>query len=334
MKRLAWLVMVLLVGCTAVPPADPVAESAFAFVPRGQTAVEAQGHRGARGLLPENTLPAFEAALDLGVTTLELDLHLTQDGQVVVWHDPIIGREKCRLPGAAADVPDPKNPLRRIFISQQPLSVVQAYQCDQNPEPDRFPEQRPLAMPLAGDDYRIVTLPQLFEFVAQYAQSDDKDVAQRQNAAQVRFNIETKRDPDHPEYIDDGFTGGEVGVLETAVLQAVTAAGVHDRVIIQSFDHRSLRTIRAIDDTILLAALTSGDGDKVKVYWGYGFDIWSPNYRDLTPELLQKAHDLGLAVIPWTVNDADTMQELVDLGVDGLISDRPDILLKLLYDSE
>ena len=104
---------------------------------------DAQGHRGARGLHPENTLPAFEAALDLGVTTLEFDLHFTQDGEVVVWHDPIIEKEKCRLLADTdlADMPDPRNPLRRIFISQQPLAVVQAYQCDQNPDNGRFPQQ-------------------------------------------------------------------------------------------------------------------------------------------------------------------------------------------------
>lgn len=321
-----------MVGCQL--EASPVTNSGsqFEFVARSEQVadLDVQGHRGARGLLPENTLPAVEAALDLGVTTLEVDLHLTQDGQVVVWHDPIIEREKCQLPqNGNGDVPDPKNPLRRVLISQQPLAIVQQYQCDLNPDNGRFPQQQALTMPLAGAHYHIVTLTELFAFVQSYADSGEKSAAQRKNAAVVQFNIELKRVPDHPEYINDGFTGGEVALFETAVLQAVAAAGVADRVIIQSFDHRPLRLIREIDPEIRLAALTTGGEDKVEVYAAYGFNIWSPNHRDITPANVQKAHEEGLLVIPWTVNEESRMRELISLGVDGLITDRPDLLLKL-----
>lgn len=291
---------------------------------------DAQGHRGARGLQPENTLPAFETALDVGVTTLELDLHYTQDGHVVIWHDPIISKDKCRLPeDTSAAVPDPRNPLRRILISQQSLDIIQTYQCDQNPEPGRFPSQQSTGTPLAGDNYHIITLGELFDFVDNYVKSGDKSAAQVENAAAVRFNIETKRDPAHPEYIGDGFTGGEAGPFELAILEEVSTYGLADRVTIQSFDHRSLRTIRAINENISLAALTTGGEAKVKVYYGYQFDIWSPNSNDLTPELVEEAQELGLRVIPWTVNDPALMQALIDMGVDGLITDRPDLLLAL-----
>ncbi|MCB0007466.1 MAG: hypothetical protein KDE04_13470 [Anaerolineales bacterium] len=294
---------------------------------------DAQGHRGARGLLPENTLPAFEAALDLGATTLELDMHFTADGEVVIWHDPIIDKSKCRLPdGADEAIPNPRNPLRRIFISQQPLDIVQSYQCDQNPDPGRFPDQTARAMPLAGSDYRIVTLRELFDFVAQYAESELKSEAQRANALTIQFNIETKRDPNHPEYIDDGFTGGEVGPFEEAVLALIAEYGWEERIVIQSFDHRSLRTIREVNGSIRLAALTTGGEAKIKVYNGYKFDIWSPNANDVTVERIAEAHELGLQVIPWTVNEPDQMQALIDLGVDGLISDRIDLLLALELD--
>ena len=307
--------------------------TSFAFVGTGNLppGFDAEGHRGARGLLPENTLPAFETALDLGVTTLELDLHFTQDGRVVVWHDPIIDDSKCRLPDEPADpdAPDPRNPLRRIFVSQQPLSVVQSYICDLNPEPDRFSEQTAVPTPIAGNDYRIITLAELFDFVEQYANSDLKTEAQRNNAATVQFNIETKREPDHPEYIDDGFTGGEAGPFELAILEIVNGRSLTDRVIIQSFDHRSLRTIREIDSDIRLAALTTGGEAKLDVYAAYKFNIWSPRYRDVTAELVTKAHEEGLLVIPWTVNETDDMQRLIGWGVDGLISDRPDLLLNL-----
>ena len=292
---------------------------------------DAQGHRGARGLLPENTLPAFEVALDLGVTTLELDLHFTQDGEVVVWHDPIIEDAKCRLPDDATnpDVPDPRNPLRRIFVSQQPLAVVQTYQCDLNGYGDRFPEQTAYKMPLSGSDYRIVTLNELFDFVEAYASSNLKTAVQRDNAANVQFNIETKRDPENPVYIDDGFTGAEAGPFELAILEIVNGRSLTDRVIIQSFDHRSLRAVRALDNRIRLAALTTGGEAKLDVYAAYQFDIWSPRYQDVTAELVIKAHEEGLLIIPWTVNEVNDMQRMIAWGVNGLITDYPDQLLKL-----
>ncbi|MCA9897749.1 MAG: glycerophosphodiester phosphodiesterase [Ardenticatenaceae bacterium] len=333
-----FLLPLLLLACNAAsqteePDTMAAEANSFAFVGTGNLppGFDAEGHRGARGLLPENSLPAFETALDLGVTTLELDLHFTQDGQVVVWHDPIIDDTKCRLPDDPADpdAPDPRNPLRRIFISQQPLSVVQSYLCDLNPDSERFAEQTAVSTQLAGNDYRIITLAELFDFVEQYANSDLKTEAQRSNAAKVQFNIETKREPDHPEYIDDGFTGGEAGPFELAILEVVNGRFLTNRVIIQSFDHRSLRTIRDIDGEIRLAALTTGGEAKLDVYAAYKFNIWSPNQRDVTAELIAKAHDEGLVVIPWTVNETADMQRLIGWGVDGLISDRPDLLLNL-----
>lgn len=267
-KTVFWFMLpIFLLACSTVSqpeePADSTTDQneepagmAFEFIGTGQlpSGFDAEGHRGARGLLPENTLPAFEAALDLGVTTLELDLHFTQDGEVVVWHDPQIEAAKCRLPDNPADpdAPNPKNPLRRVFISQQPLSVVQSYQCDLNADESRFPDQTAYTMPLSGSDYRIVTLNELFDFVELYANSEQKTADQRANAAKVQFNMETKRKPDNPEYIDDGFTGGEAGPFELAILEIVNGHSLTDRVIIQSFDHRSLRAIREIDSDLSL----------------------------------------------------------------------------------
>lgn len=332
-QMVLFMLSLFLLACNTVSQTEQLEAMVFDFVGPSQLppGFDAEGHRGARGLLPENTLPAFEAALDLGVTTLEMDLHFTQDGKVVVWHDPIIDDTKCQLPDDSAnpDAPDPKNPLRRIFISQQPLSAVQSYQCDLNPDADRFPDQTAVSMPISGNNYRIITLNELFDFVERYANSDQKTAAQRDNAATVQFNIETKRDPDAPENIDDGFTGGEAGPFERAILEIVNGRSLTDRVIIQSFDHRSLRTIRELNSEIRLAALTTRGEAKVDVYAGYKFDIWSPNQRDITAELVTKAHEEGLLVIPWTVNETDDMRRLIDWGVDGLISDFPDRLLTL-----
>ena len=294
---------------------------------------DVEGHRGARGLKPENTLPAFETALDLGVTTLELDMHYTADGVVVVWHDPAIDKSKCGLdPAATVEAPDPDSLIKwgeALLISQLSLEQLKAYRCDRNPEPERFPDQDNSPTTLAGDNYQIITLAELFDFVDQYSQSDQKSEAQRANARRVQFNIETKRVPDRPKTINDGFDGQNPGPFELSVMELVTERGLTDRVIIQSFDHRSLWAVCSLNEDIRLAALTSGLPVAINQYASNGAAIWSPNYNTLTPNLIAEAHEAGLEVIPWTVNEKADMSQLIEWGVDGIISDRPDWLLSV-----
>ena len=222
--------------------------------------LDVQGHRGARGLKPENTLPAFEIALDLGVSTLELDLHFTADGQVVVWHDATIDKEKCRLaPDAPAGVPDPDDvlaPDEDRLVAGLDRAQLEGYRCDLNPSAAEYPEQNADPTAIAGDDYRIVTLGELFDFVDQYSRSSDKTAAQQANAAAVVFNIETKRKPDRPETIGDGFDGTVAGPFELAILSEITDRDLTDRVVVQSFDHRSLWAVHAENPAIRLAALS------------------------------------------------------------------------------
>lgn len=344
------LVIVLLV-CTAAcgVPSAPISEVAPVEKPelgsvesesmmdRESSALpagfDAQGHRGARGLKPENTLPAFETALDLGVTTLEMDLHFTADQTVVVWHDPAIDKAKCGLdPASEVDTRDPDSLVKwgsELMISQLDLDQVQAYRCGRNPEPERFAQQENSPTAIAGDDYRIITLAELFDFVSEYTESEVKSEAQRENARKVHFNIETKRRPDSPKFIDDGFDGQNAGPFELEILRVVDAYGLDDRVTIQSFDHRSLWAIHSINQDISLAALTKGGVPNPPGYAEQGATIWSPYYRDVSPAMVSKAHKSGLLVIPWTVNEASFMLDLVAMGVDGIISDRPDILLDL-----
>ena len=336
-------VLVLLLACgqvgedvdeeTAVPPTLIT----NAIVPSPSTQLpdnfDRQGHRGARGLKPENSLPAFETALDLGVTTLELDLHYTTDGVVVVWHDPAIDKSKCGLdPNSDIESPDPDSLVKwgeGLMISQLTFEQVQAYRCDRNPDPDRFPEQNSNPTTLAGADYGIISLAELFDFVEQYSQSDEKSETQQLNASQVQFNIETKRKPDQPKAIGDSFDGENAGPFEVAILDLVVARGLGERVVIQSFDHRSLWAVRAVNEEIQLAALTSGVPVALSQYANNGATIWSPNYNALTPKLIDEAHEVGLLVIPWTVNDLEEMERLLVWGVDGLISDRPDLYGRL-----
>ena len=115
-----------------------------------------------------------------------------------------------------------------------------------------------------------------------------------------------------------------------AVVQLVEERGLVDRTIVQSFDHRSLWAVRRLNPNIRLSALTERGRFDPLSYAGQGAAIWSPQASTLTPALIQATHKAGLAVIPWTVNDPDDMQRLIDLGVDGLITDRPDLLLALL----
>lgn len=290
-----------------------------------------QGHRGARGLKPENTLPAFETALDLGVTTLELDTHLTADGVVVIWHDDRIESDKCGFkPDNDIDAPNPDSLIsqgNRLLISQLTWEQAQAYRCDRNPDKAQFSEQDNSPTPLAGDDYHLLSLDELFTFVETYAESDLKTEEQRENANTVLFNIETKRKANDPQAIGDDFDGENPGAFELALLDVIIAHELEDRVVIQSFDHRSLWAIRRVNETMPLVALTSRYMPDLEELVEQGATIWSPNYNDLTLERLKAAQDAGLKVIPWTINDAATMSQLMEWGVDGIITDRPDILL-------
>ncbi len=329
--------LIIFSGCSgpALPtrqpaaPADPVAATVEALFPPD---FDIQGHRGARGLKPENTLPAFETALDLGVTTLELDLHLTADDVVVVWHDPEIDSDKCGLkPAAGVDAPDPDSLIvqgRKLRVSNLTFEQLGAYQCDRNPDPALYPAQDSRPTELAGDDYGIVSLAELLDFVEAYAGSGDKSDVQRNNAHQVAFNLETKRRPDQPWAINDGFDGESPGPFELAIISLVEERNLVSRVIIQSFDHRSLWAIRSLNGAVRLAALTSGARPDFSGIAVQGATIWSPNYHDLSADRIEEAHESGLLVIPWTVNDLATMEELISESVDGLITDRPDILVK------
>lgn len=321
LRLLAGLATLLLItascsdGSTATTslPSTTTADSSAPDAP-----LDVQGHRGARGLQPENTLPAFEVALDIGVTTLELDLHFTADGQVVVWHDAIVPTDKCELEPTAET---------EVAIADLTREELRAFSCDKNPDPGRFPDQAADPTPLAGNNYTIVTLAELFEFVAAYAESDQKTDEQRAAAGNVLFNIETKRVPDQPETINDGFDGTNAGPFETTILEMIAAAGVGDRVTIQSFDHRSLRAIRLVDESIQLAALTRRNEPFQSDFATFA-QIWSPDYRSLSGSSLNDAQAAGMLVIPWTVNETKDMNRLIDLGVDGLITDRPDLLVQ------
>jgi glycerophosphoryl diester phosphodiesterase len=293
---------------------------------------ELQGHRGARGLRPENTLPSFELALDLGVDAIETDVHLTSDGVPILCHEPILDARLCRAcrPG----VPGPET---KPFLARLTLDQVRGYRADVNPDPVRFPKQQagpsPLADMLAAQwghhPYGLPTVAELFSFVRAYAGEEGanlgKTADQRQRAARLIFDLELKRVPFHPELINDGFVGREAGLLEVRLLEEIRRAGVLDRTRVRSFDHRCLAAIKALEPRLALAVLIADTApiSPARLAREVGAEAYCPDYRFVDEELVRRAHAEGVRVIPWTVNDAADWKKLRDWGVDGITTDYP-----------
>ncbi|MFW5966671.1 MAG: glycerophosphodiester phosphodiesterase family protein [Persicimonas sp.] len=296
---------------------------------RAAARIEVHGHRGAAGLKPENTRPSFEAALDAGVDAIECDVHLSKDERVVVWHDPVLKPQKCRLVDGRGDGPDPDalpTGDERLWVRHLTAEQLSRYRCDRIPDTEKFPRKENGPTPLAGDDYRVMTLEELFDFVEAYATSDLKTERQRDNARRCRFNIEIKRHPGHPEYVADGFDGRSPGVLERRIIELIERRGLHERAFIQSFDARSVRAVRTLDDTVEVALLEKDRTFTFEQMRCWGFQTWTPHHTLADRGAIDEAHIAGIEVIPWTVNDPRRMAELAYLGVDGLITDRPDLI--------
>ncbi|QTN26052.1 glycerophosphodiester phosphodiesterase [Rhizobacter sp. AJA081-3] len=284
----------------------------------GACAFDLQGHRGARGLAPENTLAAFERALEIGVTTLETDVHLSADGILVISHDPRINPDLARdAQGAWVKAPGPL--LRDLTLAQ-----IQAFDVGRLQPGTAYARGFPSQQPVDGQ--RIPTLAALFQKVRELG------------ADGVRFNIEIKMNPHRPE---------ETPAFEQivdALLALVKQAGMEGRVTVQGFDWRALQRVQQRApglptaylsaqtprfNTIADGAWTAGfglaeHGTLPKMVKAAGGTIWSPNFDDLNARLVDEAHALGLQVIPWTVNESADMERLIGWGVDGLITDYPD----------
>lgn len=296
-----------------------------AGAPGSSRSFDLQAHRGGRGLAPENTLAAFSQAAALGVDTLELDIGLSADGVVVVSHDTRLNPDHTRdaqgrwLPAQGA-------PIRSLTLAQ-----LQTYDVGRLNPATTYGRQFATQQPRDGE--RIPTLAQLFGRMKE------------QGATRVRFNIETKIDPTQPDE-----TAAPEPMVR-ALLAEIERVGVASRVTVQSFDWRTLalvgrlapqlprayltsaRTLRDSRWTAGLAAADFGATPRlVKAAAGEGGApvIWSPAFADLTPEALREAHALGLAVLPWTVNQRADMARLLDWGVDGLITDYPDVLRSVM----
>lgn len=303
--------------------------SALALSATAASAIDLQGHRGARGLAPENTLPAFAKAMALGVDTLELDTGVTRDGVVVIHHDLALNPNTTRDSEGRW--------LVRTGPSIHSLTYAELLQYDVGrlkPGTDyakNHPDQQP------ADGTRVPRLADLFALVRDRG---DK---------RVRFNIEIKS---HPEFADRTLSPEP---FAQALIAEIREAGMGARSTIQSFDWRSLRAAQRIAPeipTVYLSAqqswLDNIEGARPEgSRWTAGFQLkehgsvpamvkaaggaaWSPYHGDLDAEKMRIARQLGLKVVAWTVNDVPAASRMLDLGVDGIISDRPDVILKML----
>ena len=274
-----------------------------------------QAHAGGRGEATGESLRAFAKSLELGVSTLELDINLTKDHQPLVWHDPVIESQQCSDTGPAF-AGDPSYPYVGKLVYDLTLAQIRTLDCG------KPASQFPRAEVVRGN--KIAVLPEVFSLTDSYR-------------ADVRYNIETKVAADHPaisaqpqEFVD-------------VVLAAVRAAGKVDRVEIQSFDWRTLPLVRQAEPSIPLVALWNEHtwvpgspwlatvnpdvvGNPVIGAIMVGASILSPEYSFVDRALVDRAHSLGLSVIPWTVDDANDMRTQIAVGVDGIITNYPAVL--------
>ena len=297
-------------------------------------AFDLEGHRGTPGLAPENTLAAFRRALEIGVTTIETDMAVTKDDFVVISHNPSLNPDLVRdTDGHWLASPGP--PIRTLTLAE-----LRRYDIGRlNPTSQyarQFPEQK------AVDGERFPKLSELF------------DLAKASGKA-VRFNIETKITP------TSGSNTPDPATFARQVIAVVREANVSDRVTVQSFDWRTLIEVKRIapeietscltiqtqnDDTMQQApdggpspwhaglALRDHGGSVPALVKAAGCGVWSMFWRNLTPKELADAHALGLKVLPWTVNERGDMRTLIDLGVDGIITDYPDRLREVMAEKK
>ena len=254
-----------------------------------QPRILVHGHRGARGRMPENTLPAFEYAIQQGVDALEMDMAVTKDNVIVISHDPILETPVC------------SGPRNGVVIHQLTLAEVRQWDCGavQNPN---FHTQK--AIP----GTRMPTLDDVFQLATR---------------GTFDYNIETKSFPERPEYTPPPEE------FSRMVFAKVRQYKLEKRVILQSFDFRTLVAMRKLAPEIRLSALTEIDPrafTTIAKEAGHA-EIVSPYYKLVTADKVAAAHGAGIQVVPWTVNDPAEWDRLIDAKVDAIISDDPAALI-------
>lgn len=261
-----------------------------------------QGHRGARGLLPENTIPGFLEAVKQGVDTVEMDVVVTGDGQILVSHEPWFNHTIATKPDGT---PVTEEEERSLNIYEMTFEETQQYDVGKRGHAD-FPDQQAME----------ATKPLLYEAILAI-----ETFVEEQQLDPISYNIETKSQPDWY-----GVYSPLPEEFDRLLYNQLESLDVLDRVIIQSFDPATLIAMREIDPNVSLAMLVYNEVQSVEQMTeilGFTPEIWSPNYQLVTPQLVDKTDRLGMELIPWTVNDRDEMIRLLEMGVDGIITDYP-----------
>lgn len=263
-----------------------------------------QGHRGARGLAPENTIPSFIKALEFGVLTLECDVVVSADSQLIVSHEPWFNHKICSKPDGSPVV---ELESEQLLIYKMNYEEIKKYDCGKRGNPS-FPDQVKMA----------AAKPSFMEMVSNVELHVNKNRLDK-----PFYNVELKSG--HPWY--------EVRVprperFVALALKEIEMLEIKSRVTIQSFDLSILQEVRKQDPNISTALLIDNT-EPIEINLerlGFKPNIYSPSYTLVNKNAVRNLHSKGIKIIPWTVNDTTTMRGLIDLGVDGIITDYPDLI--------
>lgn len=269
--------------------------------------IDWQGHRGARGILPENSIPSFLVALEYLVTTLELDVVVSKDNQIIVSHDPWMSAEICTKPDGVVVSREEQNSL---LLYNMTYEEIQGYDCGSRGN-TRFAEQKPMK----------VAKPSLKEVVLAV-----QAYVKEHNIDEPFYNIEIKNNPNWYNSLTP-----DPETFARLLLEVIDELGIKNQMNIQSFDIQSLQAVHKLDSSVRMALLIENKDSFAVNLERLGFqpEIYSPYHELVTPELVAQVHKKGMKIIPWTVNTVERMQELLALGVDGIITDYPNYIAKV-----
>jgi glycerophosphoryl diester phosphodiesterase len=264
--------------------------------------IEVEGHRGARALRPENTIPALSYALEVGADLVEFDLQVTSDEQLILAHDAQVNPNICQ-----GDLQPPIS--ERPLILTLPLADLQRLDCGSLRNP-QFPRQELVP------GTKMPSLDEVFDWFAASAHP---------RAQSIRFNIEMKSDPRKPD------ESAAPELFARLLADALRRHGVFERAVVQSFDPRTLVELRKIEPSTQISFLSDDwRHDLAQIARELGANIISPNWRLLNRRKVTELHAMGVRVVPWTANTVRSWETLVDLGVDGIITDDPAALIEYL----
>jgi glycerophosphoryl diester phosphodiesterase len=293
MKYIVFFLILLVIGCSAEHQTQT-----YDF--------DLQGHRGARGLLPENTIPGFLKAIDHGVDTIEFDLVVTKDREILISHEPWFHHNISSKPDG---IPVTESEAMDFNIFEMTYEETRQFDVGKRGNIN-FPNQEPMEVtkPLMRDAIHAI-----------------EAYVEELGLSPIRYNIETKSNP------------GQYGLMypspnEFAALLYDELSKLHDeydlfdRIIIQSFDPATLIEFRKLNDQIDQAILVNRDEPMEGFIeeLGYTPEIWSPHYRLVSEEVIREANERGMTVLPWTINTVEEMRRQLEMGVPGIITDYPD----------